>query len=249
MHMPHPRPCTSRRHSAASRAALLGCLAFTCAASTSAPLAAQSLAALQTPDAPLVLKAQGSFFVGGEKAEQTRVEVGDLAPGGHITINQMYVRYMIPQDAGVPVVMVHGATLTGKSWETTPDGRMGWDEYFVRNGHPVYVPDQVGRGRSGFNQAPFNNVRAGLAAPDTQAAWLRFSDENVWPNFRFGPRADSPYPDTQFPVAAVDELAKQAVPDGSRGLPVPTPTIEALSDLAAQLDGAVLMGHSQAGSF
>src|SRR5690606_28582418 len=60
---------------------------------------------------------------------------------------------------------------------------------------------------------------------------------------------DSPYPDTQFPVAAVDELAKQAVPDGSRGLPVPTPTIEALSDLAAQLDGAVLMGHSQAGSF
>jgi len=49
-------------------------------------------------------------------------------------------------------VMVHGATLTGKSWETTPDGRMGRDEYFVRKGHPVYVPDQVGRGRSGFNQ-------------------------------------------------------------------------------------------------
>ena len=45
--------------------------------------------------------------------------------------------------------MLHGATLTGKSWETTPDGRMGWDEYFVRKGHPVYVPDQVGRGRSG----------------------------------------------------------------------------------------------------
>ena len=46
-------------------------------------------------------------------------------------------------DRNVPVVMVHGATLTGKSWETTPDGRMGWDEYFVRKGHPVYVPDQV----------------------------------------------------------------------------------------------------------
>ena len=72
---------------------------------------------------------------------------------------------MVPQggDGNVPVVMVHGATLTGKSWETTPDGRMGWDEYFVRKGHPVYVPDQVGRGRSGFNQAVFNNVRAGSA--------------------------------------------------------------------------------------
>ena len=119
------------------------------------------------PDKPLVLKAQGSFFVGGEKVEQTQAELGDLGPGGHITVNQMYVRYMVPQggERNLPVVMVHGATLTGKSWETTPDGRMGWDEYFVRKGHPVYVPDQVGRGRSGFNQAVFNNVRAGSAPP------------------------------------------------------------------------------------
>ena len=85
--------------------------------------------------------------------------------------------------------MVHGATLTGKSWETTPDGRMGWDEYFVRKGHPVYVPDQVGRGRSGFNQAVFNNVRAGSAPANTLPRWLRFSDEGVWPNFRIGPKA------------------------------------------------------------
>ncbi len=85
--------------------------------------------------------------------------------------------------------MVHGATLTGKSWETTPDGRMGWDEYFVRKGHPVYVPDQVGRGRSGFNQAVFNNVRAGSTPPANQPVWLRFSDEGVWPNFRFGVKA------------------------------------------------------------
>jgi hypothetical protein len=145
--------------------------------------------------------------------------------------------------------MVHGATLTGKTWETTPDGRMGWDEYFVRKGHPVYVPDQVGRGRSGFNQANFNNVRTGSVPPSNQPQWLRFSDENVWPNFRFGTKAGVPFPDTQFPVAAVDELAKQAVPDLNRALPTPTPTIKALSDLATQLNGAVLMGHSQSGSF
>ena len=134
---------------------------------------AQALKDVQTPDTPLVLKAQGSFFVGGEKVEQTQVELGDLGPGGHIAVNQMYVRYMVPQggDGNVPVVMVHGATLTGKSWETTPDGRMGWDEYFVRKGHPVYVPDQVGRGRSGFNQAVFNNVRAG-STPRGQPARL-----------------------------------------------------------------------------
>jgi pimeloyl-ACP methyl ester carboxylesterase len=213
---------------------------------------AQGLKDVQTPDKPLVLKAQGSFFVGGEKVEQTKGEVGDLGPGGHIAVNQMYVRFMVPQegDRNVPVVMVHGATLTGKSWETTPDGRMGWDEYFVRKGHPVYVPDQVGRGRSGFNQAVFNDVRAGSTPPDKQPIWLRFSDEGVWPNFRFGAKAGEPFSDSQFPVAAVDELAKQGVPDISfGGVPTPNPTLKALADLGGQLNGAVLMGHSQSGSF
>jgi pimeloyl-ACP methyl ester carboxylesterase len=213
---------------------------------------AQALKDVLTPDTPLVLKAQGSFFVGGEKADQTQVELGGLGPGGHIAINQMYVRFMVPQggDGNVPVVMVHGATLTGKSWETTPDGRMGWDEYFVRKGHPVYVPDQAGRGRSGFNQAVFNNVRAGSTPPANLPVWLRFSDEGVWSNFRFGLTPGQPFPDSQFPLAAVDELAKQAVPDVSfGGLPTPNPTLKALSDLAGQLNGAVLMGHSQSGSF
>lgn len=229
----------------------LSVAALTVVMATGAPTDAQSLKDLQTPTTPLVLKAQGSFFVGGEKVEQTQSELGDLAPGGKITINQMYVRYMVPQaaDGNVPVVMIHGATLTGKSWETTPDGRMGWDEYFVRRGHAVYVPDQVARGRSGFNQAPFNNARVGSAPAANQAPFLRFSDESVWPNFRIGPKAGTPYPDTQFPVAALDELAKQGVPDMNRGLPTPTPTIKALSELAGQLNGAVVMGHSQSGSF
>jgi pimeloyl-ACP methyl ester carboxylesterase len=218
---------------------------------TAISVAGQAITDLKTPDTPLVLKAQGSFFVGGDKAEQTQVELGGLGPGGHITVNQMYVRYMVPQggDGNVPVVMVHGATLTGKSWETTPDGRMGWDEYFVRKGHPVYVPDQVGRGRSGFNQAVLNNVRAGSAPATSLPPWLRFSDEVVWPNFRFGSAPGVPYADSQFPVAAVDELSKQGVPDMSFGLPQPNPTLEALSVLATQLKGAVLMGHSQSGSF
>jgi pimeloyl-ACP methyl ester carboxylesterase len=219
---------------------------------TAAGVNAQALKEVRTGDTPLVLKAQGSFFVGGEKVEQTRGELGDFGPGGHITVNQMYVRYMVPQggEDHVPVVMVHGATLTGKSWETTPDGRMGWDEYFVRKGHPVYVPDQVGRGRSGFNQAVFNNVRTGSAPPATLPRWLRFSDEVVWPNFRFGTKPGAPYPDSQFPVAAVDELSKQGVPDVSfGGLPNPNPNLKALSDLATQVNGAVLMGHSQSGSF
>src|SRR5687767_3703355 len=210
------------------RAAVMEGIALAGLLGTPASVLAQALGDLQTPDTPLVLKAQGSFFVGGEKVAQTQGELGDLGPGGQITVNQMYVRYMVPQggNGNVPVVMVHGATLTGKSWETTPDGRMGWDEYFVRKGHSVYVPDQVGRGRSGFNQAILNDVRAGSAPASNIPNALRFSDEVVWPNFRFGSKPGEPYPDTQFPVAAADELSKQGVPDMSFGLPRPNPTLK-----------------------
>ena len=216
-----------------------------------ATVGAQALKDLKTQDTPLVLKAQGSFFIGGDTVEQTQGQLGNLGPGGHIAVNQMYVRYMVPQggENNVSIVMVHGATLTGKSWETTPDGRMGWDEYFVRRGHPVYVPDQVGRGRSGFNQAVYNDARAGSAPATSQPVWLRFSNEVVWPNFRFGSKPGEPFPDSQFPISAVDELAKQGVPDMSFGLPRPNPTLKALSELATELKGAVLIGHSQSGAF
>ena len=65
----------------------------------------------------------------------------------------------------MPVVMIHGAGISGKSWETTPDGRMGFDEYFVRNGHPTYVVDRSFNGRSGFDVTVFNKVRAGTLPP------------------------------------------------------------------------------------
>jgi len=242
----------SWRFSKSRRASIVVGAAVAAVIGTVIEVQAQALKDVQTPETPLVLKAQGSFFVDGDKVEQTQGELGDLGPGGHITVNQMYVRYMVPQDGdgNVPVVMVHGATLTGKSWETTPDGRMGWDEYFVRKGHPGYVPDQVGRGRSGFNQAIFNNARAGSAPANSLPRWIRFSDEVVWPNFRFGSKPGAPFADSQFPVTAVDELSKQGVPDVSfGGVPVPNPTLKALSDLAGQVNGAVLMGHSQSGSF
>ncbi len=215
------------------------------------PARAQQFEDLQTPRSPLALRAQGSFYVGGEIMEQTRDELGSFGPGGHITVNQMYVRYMIPQggERKAAVVLIHGMALTGKSWETTPDGRMGWDEYFARRGHAVYVPDQVGRGRSGFNQAIFNNVRVGVSPPTRQQPMWRFSDENTWPNFRLGPRPGVAYPGGQFPVAHVRELSKQGVPDLSPAVPIPNPTYKALSDLAAQLKRAVLVSHSQSGAF
>src|SRR5262245_18347287 len=82
---------------------------------------------------PLVLESQASFFVGGDsKALPSTTTARGPVPGGDITVNQMYVQYQIPVNVAqhVPVVMVHGCCLSSKTWETTPDGRMGWSEYF-----------------------------------------------------------------------------------------------------------------------
>ena len=214
---------------------------------------AQELQDVQAAPAPLVLQRRGSFLVGGELVEQTPAQLsfftGQLpAAGGHVTVNQMYVEYMVPAaETGVPVVMVHGATLTGKGYDTTPDGRTGWYEHFVRHGHPTYVSDQVSRGRSGFDIATYNEVRAGQRPlTDLPNIW-RFADELVWTQFRFGPGSGVPFPDTQFPVEYARELSRQAVPDLNYTLPQPDPNISATAGLAGQLGGAVLLGHSQSG--
>ena len=132
-------------------------------------------ATAQKQPKPLVLEEQGSFFVGGESkalpapptppAGAPPGRGGNIFAGGDITINQMYVQYQIPENGNrhVPVVMVHGCCLSSKTWETTPDGRMGWNEYFVRKGRPVYLADQVSRARSGFDPTKFSAVKAGQA--------------------------------------------------------------------------------------
>jgi len=213
--------------------------------------AAQPLPALQTPDSPLVLQARGSFFIGGEQVEQTAVEIGSFGPDDSISVNQMYVEYMHPAAPHKwPVVMVHGATLSGKTWDTTPDGRMGWYEYFVRAGHPVYVVDQIGRARSGFDQSLFNAVQAGQVAPEQQRRMLRLGDRfGAWTNFRIGPEPGQAFADTQFPVEAAAEFSKQGVPDLTGASRSQNPNWKALSDLALQLQGAVLLVHSQSGPY
>ncbi|WP_174847277.1 alpha/beta hydrolase family protein [Yersinia artesiana] len=91
---------------------------------------------------PLTLRSRGSFFIGGDKVEQTKAELGKKRPVDSITVNQMYVEYMVAagKETSPPIVMIHGAGLSGESCDTTPDGRMGWCEYFVRNHSPVYEP-------------------------------------------------------------------------------------------------------------
>jgi hypothetical protein len=200
---------------------------------------------------PLTIASQGSFFVGGENKKVDAPPGAPPLSGGEITVNQMYVQYQIPTAARkhAPVVMVHGCCLSSKTWETTPDGRMGWDEYFVRNERSVYLADQVSRARSGFDPSVIAAVKSGAAPPGTLPNIISASHEIGWIVFRFGPTFGTAFPDGQFPIEAVGELYKQMIPDLNALLPTPNPTWTNMAALAVQLKGAVLMGHSESGFF
>jgi pimeloyl-ACP methyl ester carboxylesterase len=208
-------------------------------------------ASAQEQQPALRIDKQGSFFVGGRDVHSdTLSSTTTRSPSGTITVDQVYVHYQIPVGAaGHPITFIHGCCLTGKTWETTPDGRMGWDEYFVRKGHGVYVIDQASRGRSAANPALINRVRVGKATADQLPAVSSVSHEEAWTIFRFGPEYPKVFPGMQFPLDAQPEFWKQMVPDWIDALPTPNPTIPALSELARRLDGTVLVSHSQSGIY
>jgi len=214
-------------------------------------------AAVVTMADSLLLKEQGSFFVGGRTIftdALTGSTTGFLGSGintGNITVDQMYVQYQIPEgaDSHVPVVMVHGCCLSSKSYETTPDGRMGWNEYFLRKHRAVYLPDQVSRARSGFDATIYNEIKLGKRPASEMPEIRTATHEIAWLGFRFGPSAGKAFPDEQFPVEAFEEFGKQVIPDLNGELPAVNPTWTNLSALAIKLKGAVLIGHSESGFF
>lgn len=111
--------------------------------------------------APLNLKDEGSFFIGGVNKTTQYATSSNAGTNQSIVIGQMYVEFQIPEGWNsekakkgmYPVIMVHGSTHTGACVQSTPDYKEGWAPYYVRNGFPVFVVDQSGRGRSGFDES------------------------------------------------------------------------------------------------
>ena len=215
--------------------------------------AAMALSAVaQQKSGPLKLEKEGSFFVGGRDVQSDALSLDPrYVASGTITVDQVYVHYQVPVRAKrhYPLTLIHGCCLTGKTWETTPDGRMGWDEYFVRKGFPVYVIDQAWRGRSAGSPASINAVKSGKAPIDQLPGVFSAGHEGAWAIFRFGPEYPKVFPGMQFPLEAQVEFWKQMVADWSNSLPTPNTTVPALSELAQKLGGTVLVSHSQSGIY
>ena len=105
--------------------------------------AAVTSATAQDPNGkpgPLMIQEQGSFAIGGTVITNPgaydavhRSPAGQTLHGDHA-----YVFYQVPVRARkLPLVLWHGIGQFSKTWETTPDGREGFQNIFLHRGFPV----------------------------------------------------------------------------------------------------------------
>ncbi len=130
-----------------------------------------------------------------------------MDPNGHYAIEAAYVSYAIPEDhSGETWLLVHGGGMSGTVWETTPDGRPGWREHLLAQGHAVYVIDMVERGRAGF-------CALKQFWPDDPL--MRVMEE-AWEVFRIGPDTGYtrrvPFVGQKFPAESFDQAALSWAP-------------------------------------
>jgi hypothetical protein len=205
------------------------------------PILLVPLFLLGCAQAPLALRDMGSFHVGGREVTVSGKPVKEVqfTPGGvpakvdlngTYLVESMYVQYFLPARArgAVPLLMWHGGGLTGVTYETTPDGREGWLNWFVRQGWDVYNSDAVERGRAGWAMYPDIFKSEPLFLP---------KDE---PFGRFRMKG------SQFPVDSYDNFVRQVVP---RWTTTDDAIIAAYTALVDKVCPCVILFHSQAGQF
>src|SRR5947199_2321388 len=208
--------------------------------------------------APYARRDMGSFHVGGRDVEITGKPVKEVVftPGGvpakvdlngTYSVEAMYVQYFLPADrrGAVPLLMWHGGGLTGVTYETTPDGREGWLNFFVKQGWDVYNSDAVERGRAGWAMTPdiFKGEQVFLAKANP---FVRFRIGQSLGSWSPDPAQRKLMPNLQFPVEAYDSFVKQSVP---RWTTTDEAIIRAYSALVDRVCPCVILFHSQAGQF
>ena len=96
--------------------------------------------------------------------------------------------------------MWHGIGQFSKTWETTPDGREGYQNIFLRRDFSVYLIDQPRRGNAGRSTQPISLT----PTPDEQG-WFGTFRLGIWPDF---------FPDVQFSrdPEALNQYFRQMTP-------------------------------------
>lgn len=185
---------------------------------------------------PLMIQEQGSFAVGGTVVTNpgTFNPIKMSPEGQTFHGDHAYVFYQIPANARkLPLVLWHGYGQSSKTWETTPDGREGYQNIFLRRGFGVYVIDQPRRGNAGRSTQPITLT----PVPDEQE-WFDFFRIGIWPNF---------FPGVQFShdPEALNQYFRQMTPDtGPIDINV---TSDAIAALFSKIGPGILVTHSHSG--
>src|SRR6195256_4632638 len=157
-------------------------------------LAFASVFAAATPAAAdYMVKEVGSFHVGGRTETLSGMPAKEIVfspgapplkvdPNGEFEVDQMYVQYVkLAQPKGrVPLLLWHGGGLTGVTWETKPDGKPGWQQFFLNAGYDVYVSDAVERGRASWQPASQSLTHTESSRARNATKWQRRSGGNAW---------------------------------------------------------------------
>lgn len=204
----------------------------------SASAVASPLAIAQEPSkpAPLVIQKQGSFAVGG-KIVSSSGHYDNNKPtteGQSLHGDHLYAFYQVPQSPKtLPIVMLHGAYQSARSWETTSDGREGFQNIFLRRGFPVYLVDQPRRGRAG-------NSTVALMVDPTPNDQLFFDQFRfgIWPSYFAGVQLDRK-------SETLNQFFRSVTPNTG---PYDAGVIsDAMSALFDKIGPGILFTHSQAG--
>jgi pimeloyl-ACP methyl ester carboxylesterase len=217
--------------------------------------AAFAMAATSLPTlADYMVKEVGSFHVGGRTAALSGMPTKDVVfspgappikvdPNGEFAVEQMYVQFvkLAQPKAKVPILLWHGGGLTGVTWETKPDGKPGWQQFFLNAGYDVYVSDAVERGRASWARYP-EIFKSGPMFRTKKEAWELF---RIGPSYEIG-GARVAFEGQLFPIEAFDQFAKQGVP---RWVTNDAATQSAYDALVDKICPCIVVVHSQGGSF
>lgn len=185
---------------------------------------------------PIMIQEQGSFAVGGTVITNpgtfdpyNPTPAGQTYHGDHA-----YVFYQVPVETRkYPLVMWHGIGQFSKTWETTPDGREGYQNIFLRRRFSVYLIDQPRRGNAGRSMVAGNIA----PTPDEQQMFDVFR-VGIWPDFFEGVQIarDS---------ATLNQYFRQMTPNiGPIDINVNS---DAVSALFSKIGPGILVTHSHSG--
>lgn len=185
---------------------------------------------------PLLIQEQGSFAVGGTviSSPGTFDPIKSTPEGQTLHGDHAYVFYQIPVNARkFPLVFLHGNMQCSKTWESTPDGREGFQNIFLRRSFGVYLVDQPRRGSAG--RCTLQSTVT--PTPDDQQ-WFDMFRIGNWPNF---------FPGVQFSrdPEALNQFFRQMTPNTG---PFDVGVIsDAVAALFKRIGQGILVTHSQGG--